>query len=390
MSAAVNPAETAEIAGRVVAIRRAPGRRQELVALLAEQSPIYRGLSAGAAERLRGFILASFEKAGLPQSALPFVREELQTGINPYTVAAAAKALRGAAEISDATFALLVAAAERIAGKDDNVQYETMDPGDRAAPRTSALAEIIRTIAASGPRARPLWAAIDAMAAHGNVCAEAMTAIDRARQALSSQPAAHCCCTTEPPPLVLPAQSPAVQDVSDLALEDQSGATFKYRDFLYGRPSVVTFFYTRCMNPEKCSLTVSKLAALQRRLAGTDFGSRINVGAFTYDPAYDHARRLQIYGMERGFRFDDHNRFIRTVGSFAPLQAKFDLGVGFGATTVNRHSVELLILDAEGEPVRQFRRVQWDETEVVAAVREIASPRSAPAQANRQSAIASS
>ncbi|HTC05331.1 MAG TPA: SCO family protein [Xanthobacteraceae bacterium] len=390
MSAAAKTAETAEIAATVVAIRHAPSRREELVALLAEQSPIYRGLSAGEAERLRGFILASFEKTGLPPSALPFVREELQTGINPYTVAAAAKALRRTSEISDDIFALLVAAAERIAGNDDNVQYETIDPVDRVTRRTGALTEIIRTIAASGPRARPLWAAIDAMAARGNVSAEGMMAIDLARQALSSQPNAPCCCTAEPPPLVLPAQSPAARDVSDLALEDQSGATFKYRDFLYGRPSVVTFFYTRCMNPEKCSLTVSKLAALQRGLAGTELGSRINVGAFTYDPTYDHARRLQIYGMERGFRFDDHNRFIRTVGSFAPLQAKFDLGVGFGATTVNRHSVELLILDAEGEPVRQFRRVQWDETEVVAAVREIARPRSAPEQANPQSAIASS
>ena len=170
MSAAAKTAETAEIAATIVAIRHAPSRREELVALLAEQSPIYRGLSAGAAERLRGFILASFEKTGLPPSALPFVREELQTGINPYTVAAAAKALRGTSEISDDIFALLVAAAERIAGNDDNVQYETIDPVDRVTRRTGALTEIIRTIAASGPRARPLWAAIDAMAARGNVC----------------------------------------------------------------------------------------------------------------------------------------------------------------------------------------------------------------------------
>jgi protein SCO1/2 len=128
------------------------------------------------------------------------------------------------------------------------------------------------------------------------------------------------------------------------------------------------------MNPRKCSLTVSKLAALQRRLGAAGLGSRINVAALTYDPAYDHTRRLQIYGMERGFRFDDRNRFIRTVGSFEPIQAKFDLGVGFGATTVNRHSVELLILDAKGEPVREFRRVQWDEADVVAAVQAALDP----------------
>jgi protein SCO1/2 len=373
MSASPQAERTAQLAETIIAIRRVPARRQELVALLAEQSAIYRGLSASEAERLRGFILAGFENVGLPQSALPFVLEEIETGLNPYTVAAAAKALRGASEISDAMFALLVAAAERIASNDDNVQFETIDPGDRAARRTGALTEIIRTIAASGPRPRPLWEAIDALATRGNVSAEAMTAIEQARRTLSGEPNERCCCAP-PPALALPTKSPAFRDIDDLVLEDQSGEIFKYGDFFRGRPSVVTFFYTRCMNPQKCSLTVGKLAALQRRLAATDMGARINVSAFTYDPAYDHARRLQIYGMDRGFRFDHRNRFVRTAGSFEPIAAKFDLGVGFGTATVNRHSVELLILDAEGEPVREFRRVQWDETEVFAAVTEIAGP----------------
>lgn len=115
MSVAPDRYGTAEIAEDIIALRRTPARREELVALLAEQSPIYHGLSANAAERIRGFIFASFETVGLPQSALPFILEELETGINPYTVAAAAKALRGAAEIADTTFALLVTAAGRIA-----------------------------------------------------------------------------------------------------------------------------------------------------------------------------------------------------------------------------------------------------------------------------------
>ena len=147
MSASPQTERTAQLAETIIAIRRVPARRQELVALLAEQSAIYQGLSASEAERLRGFILAGFENVGLPQSALPFVLEEIETGLNPYTVAAAAKALRGASKISDDMFALLVAAAERIASNDDNVQFETIDPGDRAAPRTGALTEIIRTIA---------------------------------------------------------------------------------------------------------------------------------------------------------------------------------------------------------------------------------------------------
>jgi protein SCO1 len=376
MSIAPDRSRTAEVGDNIIALRRAPDRREELVALLPEQSPVYRGLSANAAERLRGFIFASFETVGLPHSAMPFVLEELESGINPYTVAAAAKALRGAAEIPDKTFALLVAAAERIAANDDTVQYETIDPTDRTVQRTSALTEIIRTVAAWGPRARPLWIAIDMMAARGNMCADAMAAIQLARLHLSANAGESCCCAA-PTPLALPAKSLASFDTDNLALEDQSGTTFAYREFFYGRPSVVTFFYTRCMNPGKCSLTVSKLAALQRRLVAVDLACQINVVAFTYDPAYDHPRRLQTYGLDRGFRFDDRNRFLRTLGSFAPIRDKFDLGVGFGTATVNRHSVELLVLDTKGASVREFRRVQWDEAEAIEAIKEASVPAAA-------------
>lgn len=372
MNIAAGLVGSAEVADAIIALRRAPAGREGLAALLHEQSPIYQGLGANAAERIRGFIFASFETVGLPESGLPFVLEELETGINPYTVAAAAKALRGSTAISDKTFTLLVTAAERIAGNDDSVQYESIDPTDRSVPRTSALAEIIHTIAESGPRARPLWTGIEAMAGRGNMCPEALAAIEQACLRLSTNSGESCCCAALAP-LSLPPRSAAPADnIDDLALEDQSGETVTYRDFFYGRPSVVTFFYTRCMNPEKCSLTVSKLAALQRRLIAENLSGRINVGALTYDPVYDHPRRLQIYGLDRGFRFDDRHRFLRTLGSFSPIRDKFELGVGFGTTTVNRHSVELLVLDSAGAPVREFRRVQWGEAEVVGAIREVA------------------
>jgi protein SCO1/2 len=50
-------------------------------------------------------------------------------------------------------------------------------------------------------------------------------------------------------------------------LEDQDGARVKFGEFFTGKPSVVAFFYTRCDNPNKCSLTITKLGRLQRRLA---------------------------------------------------------------------------------------------------------------------------
>ncbi|MEA2937948.1 MAG: hypothetical protein QOC56_1452, partial [Alphaproteobacteria bacterium] len=103
----------ADIVAYVDAVRRRPVRRNELVALLAEQAPLYAGRGTNEAERLRGYMLASFQAIGLPPAAMHYVLEELQTGLNPYTVAAAAKALRGAANPPDAVVRLLLLAIDR-------------------------------------------------------------------------------------------------------------------------------------------------------------------------------------------------------------------------------------------------------------------------------------
>ena len=114
----------ADIIAEVNRLRASPDQRDALAALLAEQSPLYAGRSTGDAERLRGYLLASFKSMGLPASAMPFVIEELESGLNPYVVAAAAKALRGARDFPDRVAALLIAAIERIRGSDDAVDFD--------------------------------------------------------------------------------------------------------------------------------------------------------------------------------------------------------------------------------------------------------------------------
>src|SRR5262245_45026367 len=67
----------------------------ELTALLAETLHLYEGRGTNQVIRMRGYILAAFERAGLPEAALPYVLEELESGHSAYLIAAAAKAVRG-------------------------------------------------------------------------------------------------------------------------------------------------------------------------------------------------------------------------------------------------------------------------------------------------------
>jgi protein SCO1/2 len=151
-------------------------------------------------------------------------------------------------------------------------------------------------------------------------------------------------------------------------MQDQAGKRLWLDEFLGVEPVVLAFFYTRCMNPERCSLTVTKLARLQDRLAGLGLRERVRIAAISYDPEWDLPHRLTGYGLDRGFRFDARNRFLRTTGPIAPVRALFDLGVGYGPSTVNRHRLELFLLDAQGAIARAFTRALWDEEEVAAAL----------------------
>jgi cytochrome oxidase Cu insertion factor (SCO1/SenC/PrrC family) len=366
----------ADVLADVDRLRCSPDQRDAVVALLAEQSPVYAGRSTGDAERLRGYLLASFETMGLPAAAVPFVIEELENGLNPYVVAAAAKAIRGARDVPEQTVTLLLEAIERLRSSDDVVCFDyCCEPAPGDAPIT-ALMELFRTLAWLGSRAKQADAPLRAMLAQRppGFSVQVRPEIEMALAAVSrgDMPTEAHCCAGHPPPISftpIAETAPAGIDIQAIELQDQDGAVFSFGDFFSGRPSVVTFFYTRCMNPNKCSLTITKLARLQKRIEQEGLQSRINIAAVSYDPAFDLPSRLHSYGADRGMSFDPRNRLLRTTGPFEPFQRWLDLGVGYGSTTVNQHRLDVVILDQAGHPRASIVRVQWDEGEVLTALK---------------------
>jgi cytochrome oxidase Cu insertion factor (SCO1/SenC/PrrC family) len=361
----------AEVFAHVDYLRSLRGCGDDLVNLLPEQSPIYRGRATGDAERLRGYVLASFEQTGLPESAMAFVIEELESGHTPYVIAAAAKAARGAQTVPAHIVPLLLDAIERVRQSDDVVSFDRTGLTGNGATPTTALMELFRTLAWLGPRARIALTSLKELlerqppAFSDLVRADAEKAIAAVSRA--DQPVTPSCCCDE----IAPARStpPGRMEIDHVELQDQNGDIFGFRDFFVGRPSILTFFYTRCMNPNKCSLTITKLARLQQRVRDEGLRGQINIAAVTYDPAFDLPRRLHLYGANRGMVFDDRTRLMRTTGPFDPFQQCFDLGVGYGSTTVNQHRLDTVVLNALGRPVASFARLQWHEEDVLGALK---------------------
>lgn len=358
------------IAALADAVKRDPRYRDSLVELLPERIPLYAGRSTNATIRMRGYILAAFEQAGLPDPAIPYVLEELESGRDAYLVAAAAKAIRGLDGPTDRAVPFLLKAIENIKYSDDALSFDSYRPRWPVPSHTTAIEEIIKTFAWLGEHARPALPALEALREdRGALSAPARAALEAIVTGLADADAG--CCAVEEKAVGSTAgrhahdERPSAAVPMDVELEDQDGRAVTFGGFFTGKPSIVVFFYTRCTNPNKCSLTIAKLAQLQGALRQRGLQGELHTAAITYDPGFDLPARLTAYGQNRGVVFSDSDRFLRTKTGFDTLQEYFELGVNFGPALVNRHRIELFILDREGRIAVTFTRLQWDVQDVL-------------------------
>jgi len=375
MNSVVERAETGydDVVLLVEACRHHPERRTCLTSFLDERSACYAGRGTDEVDRLRGYILGTFAVVGAPIEALPYIIEELETGIDAYVVAGAARALRGCAmtctpnESAD----LLLSAIRRIKSNDQYVAFEQFRLSVCLDSSDTALTELVRTIAWLGPLAASAIGSLEEWIKDQNssfsdaVRAEMANALRQLKTTTESGTVP--CCSSMKDGCRQSEVVELFENVWNTEAEDQDGIQLKIGDLLLGRPFVLSFFYTRCMNPEKCSLTITKLAQLQSRLCRHQ-SSACTIAAFTYDPDFDVPFRLATYGRDRGLRFGERMRMLRTIGPIDPIVDSFDLAVGFGPVTVNRHRSEIMVFDELGRNTLACRRRAWDLDEVFTAL----------------------
>jgi protein SCO1/2 len=353
-----------DVEALVAAVAAEPARRDELVALLREDSAVFAGRGSVAATRRRSWIIASFATVGLPPTALPYVLEDLESEVDPFAVAAAAHAVGGLAVPTPAVAAVLVDALVRLRARDDTVSLASLRPSWPVARPTTVLGELLTAIgqvggAASGQRDRLIRL-------RGEHASTWSTPVRRQLDAvIAGLP--HDCCAAQADRSGDPAGDAFVATDVDLAaveLEDQDGVPLTFDALLAGRRAVVAFFYTRCPNPNKCSLTISKLAELQGLLEADGLADRVRIAAITYDPGFDRPERMRRYGHSRGLRFTGSVRMLRATTGHELLRRHFGLRVGYVGSIVNRHAIELFLVDAGGAITTTWARAQWDLSDV--------------------------
>ncbi|NCG20133.1 MAG: hypothetical protein GWP91_14080, partial [Rhodobacterales bacterium] len=127
-----------------------------------------------------------------------------------------------------------------------------------------------------------------------------------------------------------------------------------------GVPTVVTFLYTRCPDPNFCPLLASRLQALQAQLR-PGFARII---AITIDPENDVAPVLQRYGDLVGA-----NPEIWHFGRLPPVQLQ-QLAMFAGMSVTVRdgkisHLLRMMVFDKNGRLVENYTDNDWDLERVI-------------------------
>jgi len=129
---------------------------------------------------------------------------------------------------------------------------------------------------------------------------------------------------------------PAHMKPADFGVRDENGKPLRLAD-LRGRPVVVTFLYTTCL--DTCPLTADQI-----RVALDDLGHDVPVVAVSVDPANDTPRRARTFTLKHGLQ----GRMRWALGSTRQLQRLWSAyGVRPQSTDAD-HTASTVLLDAQG------------------------------------------
>jgi cytochrome oxidase Cu insertion factor (SCO1/SenC/PrrC family) len=149
-----------------------------------------------------------------------------------------------------------------------------------------------------------------------------------------------------------------IQPVADARFLDSSGLAVSLSALTRGKITLLTFFYTYCVDPLGCPFARTTLTGLRDRVAAdAALAGRVRFISVSLDPTHDTPAVIARYG--RGFSIDPNVewRFLtaRRVPELLPVLDDFgqdvsvDVDEGGRATRTLHHMLKMFLIDAHGE-----------------------------------------
>ena len=176
-------------------------------------------------------------------------------------------------------------------------------------------------------------------------------------------------------------------EVPNFGLVNQDGQRIHLAQYR-GKILLLTFVYTRCPQPDQCTLMSNNFAAIDQALQKQpDAFARTHLLTVSFDPDYDTPKVLRSYGASHTGRYSDetfqHWEFatgtkdeVKGIAEFFGLRYYHDTE---SADEQVIHSMRTAIIGADGKVFKLYRGNEWKPEEVLDEIKTLVAPTPAPA-----------
>jgi protein SCO1/2 len=167
------------------------------------------------------------------------------------------------------------------------------------------------------------------------------------------------------------------EEIPDYRLINQDGKAIRLHDYR-GKALVLTFIYTRCPDPDQCTLMSNNFATIDQELQKQpELYAKTHLLSISFDPEYDTPKVLRSYGAAFTGRYSDetfaHWEFASgTTDEVKGIAQYFGMRYYLDSETGNQqviHSLRTAIIGPDGKVIKVYRGNDWKPDEIVGDLR---------------------
>lgn len=171
-------------------------------------------------------------------------------------------------------------------------------------------------------------------------------------------------------------------EVPDFGLLNQDGKRIHLAQYR-GKVLLITFVYTRCPQPDQCTLMSNNFAAIDSALQKQPENyDKTHLLTISFDPDYDTPKVLRSYGASHTGRYSDetfqHWEFatgsrdeVKGIAQFFGLRYYHDTESDDEQVI---HSMRTAIVGSDGKLLTLYRGNEWKPEEVLTELKNLLSP----------------
>lgn len=183
------------------------------------------------------------------------------------------------------------------------------------------------------------------------------------------------------PTTVVPGEPKPGDDIPDFNLINQDGKPIHLSQYK-GKALALTFVYTRCPQPDQCTLMSNNFAAVDLELQKQpDVYAKTHLLTVSFDPEYDTPKVMRSYGASHTGRYSaekfDHWEFttgsadeVKRIAEFFGLRYFKDSATGEDQVM---HSLRTAVIDPNGKVVKLYRGNEWKPSELADDLKSLAT-----------------